>query len=313
MKIALTVFLFCYAFLAQAQIIGKIKAIVLQTPDHHDVGFQGEVFDQILSGTGLFDVEVKIVDREDWKNTDLLFSDYDLIVSSNLGGDWPESLKLQFERYLFEGGNFVLVHQGVGSHQDWPEFHEMIGIGWYKWDAGMHLFWDDEESNWIKTPLYHGVGPGHGKQHEFEIKIRNKEHPITRGMPIEWMHGMDELYHGLRGPLKNIDILATAYSDKQTWGSGDHEPIAWTVNYGQGRVFVTVLGHVFEKGNAMHIPGINSYENETRAVHCVGFQTLIARGAEWAATGKVTMGITAEFPTKIAAISIPPNEVNRDK
>ena len=40
------------------------------------------------------------------------------------------------------------------------------------------------------------------------------DHPITRGMPAEWMHAKDELYHGQRGPAKHMEILATAYSDK---------------------------------------------------------------------------------------------------
>jgi hypothetical protein len=30
---------------------------------------------------------------------------------------------------------------------------------------------------------------------------------------------------------------------------------------------------------------------------CVGFITTLARGAEWAATGKVTQKVPADFPT----------------
>jgi hypothetical protein len=33
------------------------------------------------------------------------------------------------------------------------------------------------------------------------------------------------------------------------------------------------------------------------AMQCTGFQVLLLRGAEWAATGKVTQKIPADFPT----------------
>jgi hypothetical protein len=38
------------------------------------------------------------------------------------------------------------------------------------------------------------------------------EHPITKGLPANWMHGNDELYSLLRGPAENMEILATSFS-----------------------------------------------------------------------------------------------------
>ena len=69
-------------------------------------------------------------------------------------------------------------------------------------------------------------------------------HPITQGMPAEWMHAKDELYHGQRGPAEDMEILATAYSDKDKGGTGTNEPMIWVIPYGKGRVFTTVMGHV---------------------------------------------------------------------
>ena len=89
----------------------------------------------------------------------------------------------------------------------------------------------------------------------------------------------DELYHGMRGPIENVHVLATAYSDKAKGGTGDHEPMIWTVNYGKGRVFHTPMGHDLD------------------GMRCVGFMATLLRGTEWAATGKVTMPIPADFPT----------------
>lgn len=225
----------------------------------------------------------------------------------------PDEKKIMFNNYVKEGGNLLIVHMGVLSHEEWPEFHEMIGLGWYKANAGDHIIWDDEDGDFVNLPPYHGVGPGHGKQHEFVVTVRNTHHPITEGMPVDWMHGMDEFYHGLRGPAKNIEVLATAFSAKRKWGSGDHEPIAWTVNYGKGRVFVTILGHAFLEEKADVVHSVNHYENESKAIYCVGFQTLFARGAEWAATGKVKTDIPMKFPTNNGSVVLPPNELEWGK
>jgi type 1 glutamine amidotransferase len=117
------------------------------------------------------------------------------------------------------------------------------------------------------------------------------------GLPSAWLHGTDELYSNQRGPAKNMTILATAYSDPareahwgvETHGTGAHEPMIYTIEYGEGRVFGTAMGHV--DGGAPVGSG------PWPAIDCVGFITLIQRGAEWAATGAVTQTVPDAFPT----------------
>jgi type 1 glutamine amidotransferase len=108
------------------------------------------------------------------------------------------------------------------------------------------------------------------------VVSRDTEHPITNGLPTRWLHARDELYDSLRGPAKNFTLLATAYSEK----SKEHEPMLLTIAYGKGRVFHTPMGHV----------------SPTDSIRCVGFQTVFVRGTEWAATGKVTTAVPANFP-----------------
>jgi type 1 glutamine amidotransferase len=95
----------------------------------------------------------------------------------------------------------------------------------------------------------------------------------------EWMHAADELYHGMRGPAENVHLLATAFDDKKRGGTGENEPMIWTVSYGKGRVFHTPMGH------------------DRNSMLCVGFLTTLLRGTEWAATGIVTQAIPNNFPT----------------
>jgi type 1 glutamine amidotransferase len=130
-----------------------------------------------------------------------------------------------------------------------------------------------------RVPQGQGPGAGHGAYHAFRITVRDTSHPITRGMPTEWMHAGDELYHGMRGPVENVHLLATAYDDKKFGGTAENEPMIWTVSYGKGRVFHTPMGH------------------DKNSMLCVGFLTTLLRGTEWAATGEVTQTVPVNFPT----------------
>jgi type 1 glutamine amidotransferase len=76
-----------------------------------------------------------------------------------------------------------------------------------------------------------------------------------------------------------MHILATTFADPAHKGTGRHEPMILTIEYGKGRVFHTPMGH----------------GNDSQS--CVGFITTFVRGCEWAATGNCTFPIPADFPT----------------
>ncbi len=124
-----------------------------------------------------------------------------------------------------------------------------------------------------------GSGGSHGKRLPFAVTVRDSDHPITRGLPKVWMHAADELYASLRGPGKNMTVLATAHSDPANHGTGHDEPSLMVLTYGKGRIFHTTMGH------------------DIAALSCIGFITTLQRGTEWAATGKVSQKIPNSFPT----------------
>lgn len=106
-----------------------------------------------------------------------------------------------------------------------------------------------------------------------------------------WLQSHDEVYSDLRGPGKNLTILATAYADQKLKNASPYnEPMLFTVSYGKGRVFQTTLGHVGAKDDAT-VPSVRN----------VGFITTLQRGVEWAATGDVKQAMPEDFPTAYEA------------
>lgn len=225
------------------------------------------------------------------------FSKYDVVLS-NLGADsplWPEATKASFEKYINDGGGFVVIHAANNAWGDWSTYNRMIGLGaWGDRDSttGPYAYYNEDGA--LEIDHSAGICGSHGPEYEFVITSRAPEHPVMRGLPDKWLHTQDELYEWMRGPFEEATILATAYSDVERnappWdpnvkGMGQHVPTIMAINYGQGRIFHTTLGHF-------------DYSME-----CVGFITILQRGAEWAATGQVSQEIPADFPTEEQSVS----------
>ena len=265
----------------------KIRVLIIDGQNNHNYKAMTPPMTDDLVKSGRFTVDVattpeKKMPKEAWGAFNPDFSKYDVVLSNYNGEPWPDGVQKALEAYVAGGGGLAVIHAANNAFEGWTEWNKMIGLGWRKNTFGDRLT-IDESGKVVRTSKGEGPGAGHGAAHPYKIVIRDPEHPITQGMPREWMHAKDELYHGQRGPAENMEILASAYSDKEKGGTGANEPMIWVIPYGKGRVFTTVLGHV---GG-----------NDTTAIRDVGFKTVMLRGTEWAATGKVTIPIPANFPT----------------
>ena len=271
----------------------KLKLLIVDGQNNHNWKAMTPYMKDVLEETGRFAVDVATSPGSDapaaaWEKFRPQFSKYDVVLSNYNGQPWPKRVQRDLTEYVEGGGGLVIIHAANNAFPEWPEWNEMIGLGWRGNDFGARVSLNDD-GKVIRSAAGEGPGAGHGRQHAYAIVTRDTQHPVMRGLPREWMHAKDELYHGQRGPALNMQILATAYSDESTNGTGTHEPMVWVIPYGKGRVFTTVMGHVNGE--------------EITALRCFGFQTVMNRGCEWAATGKVTLPVPENFP-KPNAVSI---------
>lgn len=186
---------------------------------------------------------------------------------------WSGEVREAFVKFVKEGGGFVVVHAADNAFTMWPEYNEMIGLGGW---GGRN------EKSGPYVYFKKGKGGSHGPQHEFVITNRAEDHPVTKGMPKEWRHTKDELYDSLRGPAKNMMVLATAPSKK----TKRDEPMLMALTYGEGRVFHTTLGH------------------EDYSMKCRGFYDTLLRGTEWAATDEVSVEWSENYPSKDKSVPV---------
>jgi len=250
---------------------------------YHDWQRVTPVLRKMLDETGLFATTVVTTPAANGDFSSFMpdFSRYQAVVMNYDAPDerWPAALKSAFEQYVKNGGGFVSVHAADNAFPAWQAFNEMVGVGgWHgrREQAGPYWFVKDGK---LTSDVGAGPAGSHGKRVPYQVTLRDQSHPITKGLPAVWMHQGDELYARLRGPGKNMTVLATAFSDPQNAGSGRDEPQLMVLSYGKGRVFHTTMGH------------------DINALSSVDFVVTLQRGTEWAATGQVTQKVPANFPT----------------
>ena len=268
----------------------KISVLIVDGMNNHDWQRTTDNIVTILESCGLFSVSVSTsppgdAPDEEWNNWQPEFEKYDVVLSNFNGGHrptgrhWPKKLERALEEYISSGGGLVVFHAANNSFINWKAYNEMIGLGWRNKNFGQGIVIANDGTI-RRVPKGKGDNPGHGKDHDFTITVLNKRHPITKGVPEKWMHPLEQLSHGQHGPADNMTVLSYAYSKD----SQKNEPMEWIVKYGKGKVYTTMLGHLWKGQSNLNF-------------RCVGFQTMLIRAVEWIATGKVTYPVPPDFPS----------------
>lgn len=266
----------------------KIKTLLLTGQNNHNWEVSHIAIKQILENSELFTVDIAISPKEGecMFNFKPNFASYQLVLLDYIGDRWSKDTEKSFLDFVEKGGGLVIYHSANNAFRNWKEYNQIIGFGgWENRDEtdGPYIYMKEGAVVYDHKSL--GQGGSHGYQHEFVLHCGNSDHPITNGLPLQWLHTQDELYDSMRGSGKIKDVLFWAHSDPETRGSGKNELAIFTVDYGKARIFHTTLGH----------SGLTLEDN--MAMQCTGFQVTLLRGSEWAATGKVTQQVPDDFPT----------------
>ena len=230
-----------------------------------------------LQDTGRFDVRV----TEDFDDGTLeTLKRYDVVIlnyssrwnySDKVQGLWSQTARQALYDYVKQGGGLVAYHSSFTWGQDQPEYQRMVGA--------------------VMVPGRSRRAPVDA----FRVRVTDDTHPVTAGLREYIWTFNEDMYTNMQfHPDAKIRVLVTAHDaaadydpklagpkypaeaytpDKvaKMGGMNADHPQVWVQNYGKGRVFSITLGHG---------PDTLIYD---------GVKTLIARGAEWAATGKVTI------------------------
>ncbi len=248
----------------QAPEAKKIQALILtgQNVPGHDWRRVTPLLRQALEDTGKFEVRVNEDFRGGGPET---LAPYDLVIVNYYDsrkpelrwGAGPEKALVDF---VESGKGLVLYHFSLAAFDGWKEFEEMSG------------------GNWRPNNGHHSP------PHDFNVTMTKADHPITAGIRAKVRQNVDELYANLKWQTdrSRYQVLATAYDDHKRYmgkarqpipGDGLDHPMLWVSERGKGRIFVTALGH------------------DIGAVQTPLFVTTFARGAEWAASGQVTIPV----------------------
>ena len=239
---------------------GKVKVLIITGSHSHDWKGTLPVMQDFLGKTGRFDVAVTLDPKKDL--TPELLGKHDVYIlhykeTKDMPGRWPKEAENALLDAVRGGKGLVVVHYASSAFDEkdanWPEYEKLIGGGWRR---------------------SKGFG-AHAPPYQFKVEIKDREHPVTKGLPASFRHAKDELYHKLM-LTEGSHVLAEALDDHKD-GTKKKEPLVWVLQYGKGRVYHNALGHAADQ---MKGPG---------------FQALLARGTEWAATGKVTLPAPASL------------------
>jgi uncharacterized protein len=127
-----------------------------------------------------------------------------------------------FKSYIEAGGGLVGIHSATGSERNWPYFTSIMG----------------------------GKFLRHPKMQKFVVRVKDRTHPATRGLPAEF-EWTDECYYSgdlnpdIR-PLLVTDPAKLDDPDKAVYPGGrfgDALPLGWYHLSGGGREIYIALGH----------------------------------------------------------------------
>jgi uncharacterized protein len=236
-RLLLAILTLAVAVVLQAADAPKAKILIVTGDDvspAHDWLSCANATREVLKASARFDVDVVgnaevLANEANLKDVDAIY----LMLYNARTPTLSDKAKENLVSFVKGGKGLVVTHLSSASFKEWPEFKAMCGRVWVMGTSG------------------------HGPRSVFKAKVVDKASPITKG--VADFDQDDELYSKLQGDAP-IHVLVQADSG---W-SKKTEPLAFTLDYGKGRVFHHTFGH------------------DAKAINTPEVKALIVQGTGWA-------------------------------
>jgi cytochrome c len=167
---------------------------------------------------------------------DSILASYDVVVFASTTGDVLDpDQELALQRFVLIGGGFVGIHSAADTEYGWDWYGELVGA---------------------RFAAHPAIQPA-------TVHVIDRDHLSTRCLPATFSR-TDEWYDFTAMPSAEV-LLTVEESSYQGGAMGSVHPITWRKRLGNGRSWVTAMGHTGD-----------SYQEPI-------FQALLAGGISWAA------------------------------
>ena len=139
--------------------------------------------------------------------------DVKAVMFVNTTGDLPVPARESLLAWIAGGGSFIGVHSASDTWHEWPQYIEMLG----------------------------GEFDHHPDQIARTVFVDNALNPATAPLPPSYVL-FEEYYIFKNFDRNRVSMLLSLRASPED-GAPGFFPLAWTRDYGQGRVFYTALGH----------------------------------------------------------------------
>jgi len=175
---------------------------------------------------------------------------YDGVVFASTTGDLPLPDKQGFLDWIKAGHAFIGLHAASDTFHGYPEFIAMIG----------------------------GEFAHHGPQLSVECLNEDPQHPATAHLGKSWTLTQEEMYQFKNYDSTTVhDLLVLDKKPEKPFTPG-HFPVAWSKQFGAGKVFYTSLGH---REDIMDTdPALKDRKNAPEI--SLAYQQHVLGGIEWA-------------------------------
>lgn len=221
-------------------VAGADPVRVLLVTGGHD--FEAEPFFALFEAVEGIEVEHVVQPEANAVLASEALRGFEVIVFYDMFQETTEEQKSGLLQAMWEGVGVLALHHHLCSWEAWTEWHAILGGHYYQ----------------VDTEVDGEVRPACTYRHDVEISVTvaDPDHPITRGVTDFTI--VDEVYGGFYASPDAHVLLTTDHPE-----SG--RQLAWTTQFGEGRVAYLQLGH-----------GREAYEHPS-------YQTLVSNAIHWAA------------------------------